>query len=317
MKYIFSALVCVLMMLSCSRNSEKAPAQPVMRVYDWLADYRPARQLPDSLRPGVDAFFKVMGVVQPDDSVFRKWADGPVVGMFTPEVRRVFPSPDVLELSLGKVLNNARNEGLCLPQRRYAAVVWGRPESIVFVDSVMLIALNHYLGEDFEGYSHLSVYQRRGKTPERLQSDIAEALVATEWPYAPEGDPTVLSRLLYEGALAVAKERLTGESAAMVLGYSPQEYEWLQEHEDELWRQLVGRRLLFSTLSSDADRLVSAAPSTAILMQEAPGRAGRFLGYKIVSQFLKRHSDVGLPQLFSSSFYDSEATLRESGYTGR
>ena len=86
--------------------------------------------------------------------------------------------------AVGTVLARTRNAGLELPRRRYASVVWGKPQSIIFVDSVMLIALNHYLGAEYEGYSHFPLYSRLVKEPAIMPFDISEALIATAYPFA-------------------------------------------------------------------------------------------------------------------------------------
>lgn len=312
-----SAILVILTVLvaSCERTRHGEP-QEVTPVYRLFAEYAAGDSVPDDIEPDVRAFMQVIGRGASGEDL-AAWAASPAVGVFTPAVDSVFPSLDGVERELGFILGEADLQGLELPRRRYAAVVWGRQESIVFCDSVMLIALNHYLGEDFPGYSHMEGYLRRGKTPANLPVDIAEALVATRYPYEAMPESAVLSRLLYEGALAEAKMRLTGRSAAAVLGYTDDEYARLLEHESDIWRTLVSRQLLYSTLPLDAERLVQPAPSTSVVSSEAPGRVGRFVGFRIVESYQKTNGDVALPELLSPAFYNSDETLRRSGYTGR
>ena len=300
---------------SCARRS--GGPQEVAPVYAWFEDYEPGCVVPEALKPGVSAFMKVIGADTVSDGALRSWAASQPVRVFTPDVDSVFPSLAPVEAGLGAVLYAASEENLSLPRRSYAAVVWGRPESVVFCDSVMLIALNHYLGSDYPGYSHLPVYRRVMKDPSRLPVDIAEALVATEYPYRAGEGATVLSRLLYEGALNEARLRLAGCSEAEALGYTKDEYNALLEHEEQLWQALVAKQLLYSTLPADAERLVDPAPSTPLLSAMAPGRAGRFLGWRIVRAYLKHHPRTSLTELLSPSFYNSESTLRSSSYVGR
>lgn len=308
-------VACTVIAASCARHSGEP--QEVAPVYAWFEDYTPGAAVPDRLRPGMAAFMKVMGVDSVGDDALRAWAVSQPVRVFSPDVDSVFPSLGPVEAGLGAVLGAAREENLRLPRRSYAAVVWGRPESIVFCDSVVLVALNHYLGAGYPGYSHLPQYRREAKEPARLPVDIAEALVATQYPYEGGVDATVLSRLLYEGALNEARLRLAGCSEAAALGYSEVDYRALLEHEEQLWQALVAGRLLYSTLPVDAERLVDPAPSTPLLSAMAPGRAGRFLGWRIVQAYLKRYPDTSLPELLSPSFYNSESTLRASSYVGR
>ncbi|MDE6288787.1 MAG: hypothetical protein K2M00_08405, partial [Muribaculaceae bacterium] len=189
----------------------------------------------------IKAMFSVLGHDKPTDSLLTAWSKSPAVKIFTPAVDSVYPTLNLLEKQLGSILYNAKIKNLDLPHRRYAAVVWGNMKSIVFTDSVMLIALNHYLGEDYSGYSHRwPAYLRHEKTPENLPYDIAEALVATRYPYQGGHNSTVLSRMLYEGALICAKLALVPESnLAAALGYTDKELQWVEMNSAQLWQTMI------------------------------------------------------------------------------
>ncbi|MDE6108882.1 MAG: hypothetical protein K2F72_01180, partial [Muribaculaceae bacterium] len=275
-----AVIISLLSLIATSCSRSRVEPQEVAPVWEWFAAWQPGDTVPRDIAPQVAAFMKVMGA-DTSAEMLGRWAGSDAVRVFSPDVDSVFPSREPVEASLGGILSRAAAEGLDLPASRYAAVVWGRPESIVFCDSVMLVALNHYLGADYPGYSHVEPYRRRLKTPGRLSADMAEAMVATAYPYASDDVAAVLSRLLYEGALIEAISRVADVPAADAMGYTPEEYAWLEQHETALWQSLVARELLYSTLPGDASRLVSPAPSTSILDAEAPGRAGRFLGHRI------------------------------------
>jgi len=243
----------------------------------------------------------------------------PASTVFIPLVDSVFPDISPLRQTLRDILGRAADIGLSIPKRRYATVVYGRPQSILFVDSTMLIALNHYLGEEFPGYSHLPAYIRATKNASMLTADIAEALVATAYPYsAPAGTPAI-ARLIYEGALAHTKMALTGTAAApeTALGYDISQYQWLEQNETSLWRTLVEKQLLYDTSEGTTDRLVAPSPATSILGPGTPGRAGRFIGWKIVESYLRRNPATPADSLLSPAFYTSPSVLRQSGYNPR
>lgn len=301
----------------CSGNeNEYAPAR-VADVYGIMRDYNG----PDSLAARralatdsveVKAFMKTISELPYDTLLVEGWASSRAVEMFTPPVDSVFNGTESLAAGLGKILGRAADEGLELPQRRYAAVVYDRPKSILFVDSVMLIALNHYLGADFEGYSHWPYFMRRTKTPENMPYDMAEALVATSYPF--KGNGTLLSRLLYEGALAHAKQSLAGGDAASALGYDESTWKSLLDNEAAMWHSIVADRLLYDTSQGTVDRLVAPSARVTVLGTEAPGRVGRFIGYRIVESYIKNNPDTTLPQLLAPDFYTSDRTLAAAGY---
>lgn len=291
--------------------------------------YRAAAQwprTPDAARDSIlhadsaelRAMFAVSGIHAPLDSAMDMWSRSMAVKIFTPPTDSVFPTLTPLSEALGIILANAADAGIDFPKRRYAAVVWGNMKSIVFADSTMLIALNHYLGADYPGYAgRWPDYMRTTKTPAHLPYDIAEALVAVRYPFVESEQATVLSHLLYEGAIVKAVLTLVPDATlAEVLGWTDDQLKWAEENSQNLWRVVVGRRLLYDTSRATASRLLDPAPSTSVLSPEAPGRTGRFIGYSIICAYIEAHGKVALPDLLSPEFYNNQSVLIESGYTG-
>lgn len=318
---LFIAVGASLLAAGCSRTKPEIVPEPVADLSSLMRDYRtlPADARQDSLNaylPEISAFIKVVSGESVADSLLVAWSASPVVTRFTATVDSVFPTLAFLERDLGFILDSARRQGLDLPRRRYAAVTYGRPEAVLFVDSVMLVALNHFLGPEFPGYSRWPVYRRAEKSPENLPYALSEAMIATRYPYqATPEEATLLSRMLYEGALAVAKFATVPEATVQgVLGYDTADFTLLTEREAELWRQIIAAGMLYDTSSMTSERFTAPSPGITVLSSPWPGRAGRFIGYRIVSSYLKQHPDTTLPQLLSPSFYNSSQTLAQAAY---
>lgn len=320
MRRIFPILLLFISIISaCSRPDTYPPAE-VVNLYGPLAEFARA----DSSRRAeimandsavLGAFFKVIDGSEPSDSLAWMWSTSLPVAIFTPAVDSVYADTDTLAADLGAILGRAREAGLDLPRRKYGAVVWGKMESIVFVDSVMLIALNHYLGQEYAGYDAFPVYRRFTKAPGFLPCDMAEALVATRYPYEEAPGQTALQRMLYEGALAYAKKQLADAPDMYALGYRSEQLQFLLDNEGDLWRQMAIRGLLYDTSPVTIGRLIDPAPNTAVLDPRAPGRAGRFFGLRIVEAYARRHPDATLPFLLSPGFYRNPAILEEAQYS--
>jgi len=321
-KKAIGILLPALAFAACSKPADEPAVSPqaVSSVFRTVAAYgsmtaagRESAFVSDSV--ALKAYAKYMTGREDTDAreVLLFLSESQPVRVFTPAVDSVFISLAPLENALGGILKRAEASGLHLPRRRYAAVVHGRSSSVVFVDSVMLIALNHYLGAAYPGYSHWPAYRRADKTPARLPYDLAEALVATEYPYSPS-ESTVLSRMLYEGVLSLVRQTLAGGDRAASLGYDGKQMDMLEEHEAELWKILVGRGLLYDTSAMTADRLFAPAPATTLLGSGIPGRAGRFIGRCIVDAYIDRHPEVTLSYLLSPDFYASPSALADAGY---
>lgn len=297
------------------------PAQPVTPLYSILYDYADLGQAERAYIMDTDStlladFMQVVSDEPLSESLLEWWSGSMPVRVFTPDVDSVFPTLEPLCANLGYILGRAAADSLALPSRRYAAVVYGRTESILFKDNEMFVALNHYLGEDYPGYTHWPTYMRRQKSPERLPYDLAEALVATQYPYAATGpEATVLSRLIYEGVITYAKMQLVDDAElGHALGYDEGEMKWLRENEAALWRDAVAKRLIYDTSTSMAEKLVAPAPQVRELQPSAPGRAGRYLGYRIVESYVKSHPGAKLREMLKPEFYASSSVLAESNY---
>lgn len=180
----------------------------------------------------------------------------------------------------------------------------------------MLIALNHFLGPEFSGYSRWPVYRRVEKSPANLPYALSEALIATRYPYeATPEQATLLSRMLYEGALAKAKlATVPGATVEGVLGYNKSDYAALADSEDELWRQIVAAGLLYDTSVMTSERLNAPSPAVTVLPSVWPPRVGRYIGYRIVDSYMKKHPETTLAQLLSPDFYNSAQTSAQSAY---
>jgi len=306
--------------VSCGKHGAEPHSVDVAPLYDEIQkfpmlDSADQQCVIQKYSVELEAFMKVVSGEPFNVGSVESWASSRAVEVFTPLVDSVFKNDSPSEVALSRILANAEENALELPRLRYAEIVYGRPESVLFVDSVMLIALNHYLGANFDGYSHLPAYMRLLKTPEMLPYDLAEALVATSYPYDNQAGATLLSRLLYEGALVHAKLALVDRSeAAPALGYTDEQLGWLEDNEKELWNNLVSKGLLFDTSESAASRLVSPAPSTHDLIPGSPGRAGRYIGYKMVQSYLRHHDGTSVSFLLSSAFYADSSVLEEVSY---
>ena len=59
---------------------------------------------------------------------------------------------------------------------------------------------------------------------------------------------------------------------------------------------------------------MSPAPVTSVLSIYSPGRAGRFLGYRMVKRYLEAHPEADLASLLSPEFYNAPDVLEKIDY---
>ncbi|MDE5801229.1 MAG: hypothetical protein K2H74_09450 [Paramuribaculum sp.] len=250
------------------------------------------------------------------DSAMQMVAVSRPVEVFGPDIRARLADLKPVEESLGELAARlphvlpavkmpSRLSGIILPYR----------QSVVVADSLLLVGLNHYLGSDYEGYATFDSYTRGQKTVECLPYHIAEAIVGSAYPYRESEGATALSRMLYEGAMVEVLSQLFPEAApAQLMGYTEQQMDDLNANESTLWQRIIAGNMLYDVDPMTAARLVEPAASTSVISPDAPPRAGRYLGWRIVRAYIKSHPEVSPEYLLSPGFYGSQQSLKDSGY---
>lgn len=254
-----------------------------------------------------------------DNYVMLTWSSSPVTTQFVPEIKQVFPTVANEEKALGRILLTARKNNIELPVTRFVAVAWGDSRSVILADTIetAFVALNHYLGADSPAYEGWPDYKKKLKKREMLPVDVSEALVASAIPYKTEGENTVLSRLLYEGSLAVAKEAMVPSAPLSdILGFTPAELADIKKNESVMWKRLVADNKLYSTDAELISNLFDLRPTSSVISPDAPGRAVRYIGYRIVRAYLAKNPDATLAFILSPAFYDNGRTvLQKANYS--
>lgn len=322
LKYLTIAALAVATVASCDkiRNNDK-PAE-ITRLDHVLYEYKDLDSTKRAdIRADYNAEITAMSEVLEfdtlcDESVMA-WSASLPVEMFSPMADTAFADMTKIEKQLGSTIANTRKVKLKLPKRRYVAVVWGRPESIVFNDSIALIALSHYLGENSPAYEGWPQYKRMLKRKDMLVYDILEATIATSYPFDPkQGENTVLSHILYEGALAYAKMQLIPDAIlSNALGLSDAQLKDTESNIQYMWGKLATEQMLYSTDNDLIERLFAQLPYSSPISPSAPGRCVRVLGYQIVQSYMKNHKGTILEYLLTPAFYSSRQTLVDAKYT--
>lgn len=320
---LYTFLVC--MMESCvERRKDDAPAEAASAVdvvrlegeisrYASLDSSSRARLL-DSLGDALNVVLKMNGYDGVSDSSMMEYSKSAPVEIFTPDVIKVYPEDSDLAQTIGDVASGVKSILPGVDVKEIYTIVSPFNQSIVLSDSMIFVALNHYLGEDYPGYAgRFQDYQRRVKTEAALPYQLAEALIASAYPY--EG-ANVSHRLMYEGALAAASEAVVPHSKeGEALCYSDAEMEWAMTNEADIWRTLIGKDMYFSTSPVDEARLFGLSPHTSVISPQSPGRLGRFVGYRMVKSYLKNHPDTSWEEMLKPEFYTNPETAGLCGYS--
>ena len=187
---------------------------------------------------------------------------------------------------------------------------------VIVADSVVLVSLDTYLGEEHKFYIGLQEYLKKNFRKEQIVPDMATAY-AEQFVPQPQGR-TFLAAMVYYGKILYLKDRLIPDfSEAQRMGYTEKEMEWALTNEEQIWRYFIEHEVLYDTDSELQRRFINLAPFSKFRLQldnESPSQLGQYMGWQIVRQFAEKNPDVSLAELLQT---DAEELFKKSNYKPR
>lgn len=172
-------------------------------------------------------------------------------------------------------------------------------DRIVLTDSLLLIGVDNYLGSEHRFYAGLPNYVAQNLSQEYLTADIASAFAKTINRYP--RNRSFLSRMVYYGKELYIKDRLIPNTEDhQRINYTKEEIDWAAANEEQIWRYLIERELLYSTDSKLDRRFLDPAPFSKFQLEldsESPGRLGRYMGWQIVRAYMDKNPETSLTEL--------------------
>jgi hypothetical protein len=187
-------------------------------------------------------------------------------------------------------------------------------EPVFYADSVLIIALDMFLGEDHPLYrqSGLPYYRIRRMTREHLLPEIARAMSVTVTGDVSRGR-TLLDFMVYYGKELHYIDLLLPETPGhLKIGYTEQQWQWCIDHEEMLWSFYIQQELLFSNDFQSINKMIQDGPFTTDFGSESAPMTGRWVGWQIVSRYSDKTDDENQRSLFATG--DAQKILNESGY---
>jgi len=185
---------------------------------------------------------------------------------------------------------------------------------VIYTDSVLLIGLDNYLGEEFPGYQSLNIpmFVRSRMIPENIAPDCLRAIISSKV-QPPAGNMNLLDYMLTEGRKLYLLEAMfpAKEKENLLIGYSREKFQWALTHEKDVWAALVGNRLLYTTNAEVITEFMMDAPFTSGFGKDSPGRIGAFIGWQIIRSYMNQ-TDAALQSLIMPE--NSQEILTRSGY---
>lgn len=184
---------------------------------------------------------------------------------------------------------------------------------VKYADTAMIIALDMFLGKDFELYKKMGIpaYISSRYTEEHILPDCVKEMA---YPLIPEktGAYTLLDAMIEQGKLLYFTQALLPDTPKeMIVGFSKAQIKWCNENESNLWQFIIENELLFSTESKAMSMFMVDGPFTSSFSQDSPARTGAWLGWQIVDAYMNKNK-VDLTTL--TAIKNSREILDKSGY---
>ena len=189
----------------------------------------------------------------------------------------------------------------------------GFNQSIVIDSAIIGIGLDKYLGTDCYLYKKLEMdqFKKNLMYPSKITSDCMLAISESEFPFN-FSDENLLSTIIHEGRkMYFTKAMVPNGNDTIIWGFSAKQMKFCNENEKFMWDYLVDNKLLFQSDYMNIKRFTDQGPFTSAFSKESPARAAVWIGFQIVSSYMK-HNSITLSHLMQEN--DFQKIMNKSKY---
>ena len=178
------------------------------------------------------------------------------------------------------------------------------------------IGLDMYLGKDYRFYSTLEPplpnYLKVQMVKSNVVCDAMKGWAMSDY-QIDESKAQVIDMMISQGRIISFLEKVLPDAKdTMRLGYTSSQLEWCEQSEKKIWQFFVQNKLLFSVDPTILSKYTNEGPTTNGFPKESPGNIGKYIGWKIIKSYEKKHPEVSIEKLMEEK--DLMKIYNESGY---
>jgi len=295
LKYIFWLGFVVLLLARCGSkdklNVDISAINVELKItrFDSIFFTAPSTDLPK-----IKKEFAYLFPVAVPDSIWLAKMHNPDSRYLFDEVKKTFPNFKEEAKELGQLFRHVK---YYFPKFRAPKVVTlisdiDYNNKVIYADSLLLVSLDMYLGKEHNVYQNFPKYVKNSYSKEYLPVDVAKKIALKS--VAKQKTRTFIERCVQRGKLLyVAKAFIPSVPDSLLLDYSSKKMAWANTNQEFVWRYFIDKKMLFNTDKNLYNRFLAEAPFSKFYLEidrESPGRIGAFIGYKIVTSFMKNNS---------------------------
>lgn len=233
------------------------------------------------------------------------------------KVKTAFPDLNEVEEMLRNVYRyfNYYYPDVNLPTQVYTCVSGIDPEvpSVILLDDALVISLDWYLeGDDIYEWIGMPQYRSARIAKAGLVKDLGQEIYL-DYVQQPLKRNNLLEEMIEAGRMYFFMEALCPSlDDEVLLGYTPSQLQWAEDFEGDLWADIVGSQVLYTSDLEVYRTFLADGPFTNEYSHEAPARLGEFIGLHIIRSFVKANPNVALREIMEER--DLQAIFQESHY---
>ncbi len=249
-----------------------------------------------------------------NDSVWNNKIESILLQDLYKEVQQKYADTDSLTTAFGNLFAHMQYyyPKLKTPKVITAISEVDRDAKAIYTDSLVLISLDCYLGENHKFYTDFPAYQRKELNRNQILPDIVTSFSEKVVPF--HTDNTLLAKMIYYGKKLFMKDLfLPDYSDAAKIGYTNNQLQWCVENEKQMWSYFIENNLLYMNDKKLEFRFINKAPFSKFYLEidnESPGRVGQWIGWQMVRSYMK-NNNVSLQKMLET---DVKTLFEQSKY---
>lgn len=180
-------------------------------------------------------------------------------------------------------------------------------------DSVLGFGVEWFVGKDSPVVRYLAPemfpqYRKDRMIPEMLVPSVVKGWLQVHYARDTRGED-LLQNLVEMGKVMALLDAVMPEAAEHLrFAFTPEQMEWCRASEFNIWREIIGKELLYSKDRTTVDRFMDDGPFTSGFPRESPGHIGEWIGYRMVAAYMRAHPEATFADVFAMD--DPQAILK-------
>ena len=229
------------------------------------------------------------------------------------ETNRQFPNIFHIEQELTQAFRKLKCYFPDIKIPRIYTMITGMQHDLYVSKELIVIGLDFFLGQNEQfRLKHIPQYIAQSYEPASIVCKVM-LLYVKQFCKVDKTDKTLLADMVYYGkVLFLVKKLLPHILDHVLLGYTLDQLKEVKRHKTFLWDHFIENELFFDTDYFTKVKYIQSRPFIGEIGPSCPGSIGKWLGWEIVSEYMKKHNPKMVVDLMNCS--DSRKIFCDSCY---